>query len=421
MATLIFVHGTSVRRAGFDQSLKAIRSGLSVALAEAGQSLAAVEGCLWGDSCGVRLNAGGQSVPEYEGHGEARVLASPVADNALLWEMLEYDPLFELHGLALRERRLVPAFDLGSFKIEVRNLPEKVSDALLEDAGVSIEAFREACGYVAGSKVLNDALLTAANASECLMATVRAVAADALARVPDWPRPPAVTDLSARKRFLDGIVAGFRTKVPMAPLIWASNALHGLAERLGGYGMKSYLWLGVVGGTPLIRSRKGQVTDQAALFCGDILLYQARGYQIRDAIKRQVELAVKASGPPVVLLGHSLGGIACVDLLVLEAFPSVPLLVTVGSQAPFLYELNALSSLEFGTPLPGHFVKRWVNIYDPSDFLSYKAEGVFNLTNSSTELLDEKVNNGMNFPHSHGGYWANAATWQILAREIARL
>ena len=277
---------------------------------------------------------------------------------------------------------------------------------------------------MADAKVLSDALRASAGAGECVMATARAVAAEALARSPSWPRPAASNkiDSMARDLFVAGIVAGFQTRVPMAPLTWASNALHGLAERLAGFSVRSYLWLGEVGGTPLVRLKKGQITDQAARFAGDILLYQARGGEIRDCIRRKVDQALELTGPPVVLLGHSLGGVACVDLLVREALPAVALLVTVGSQAPFLYELNALPSLEYGAPLPGHFVKQWVNIYDPRDFLSYKTEGVFTAkTEAVTAFLDEEVDNGLRFPDAHSGYWANEATWRVVARELSKL
>ena len=52
-------------------------------------------------------------------------------------------------------------------------------------------------------------------------------------------------------------------------------------------------------------------------------------------------LASLGGDGPVVLLGHSLGGVACVDLLAREELPRVASLITVGSQAPFFYELGA--------------------------------------------------------------------------------
>jgi surfactin synthase thioesterase subunit len=75
-----------------------------------------------------------------------------------------------------------------------------------------------------------------------------------------------------------------------------------------------------------------------------------------------------------VLLGHSLGGVACVDLLIdpeEKERKQVKMLATVGSQAPYFYEINALSLLEYDekTELPKYF-PWWLNIYDRADFLS---------------------------------------------------
>src|SRR5262249_36122987 len=124
MATVIFVHGTSIRKAGYEASLVAVRQGLSARLIAQGREPITVADCLWGDSLGVRLNAGGRSIPEYETTGGA---AAPQEeeDQALLWEMLTYDPLYELHGLALRPRRAAPMFDHQEFIDAVRALPSE--------------------------------------------------------------------------------------------------------------------------------------------------------------------------------------------------------------------------------------------------------------------------------------------------------
>ena len=77
-----------------------------------------------------------------------------------------------------------------------------------------------------------------------------------------------------------------------------------------------------------------ELTQRAVLPLGDIALYQAHGHKVRQFISGKIASAT----PPVVLLGHSLGGVACVDLLISERFSSVSHLITVGSQAPLLYE-----------------------------------------------------------------------------------
>ncbi len=88
--------------------------------------------------------------------------------------------------------------------------------------------------------------------------------------------------------------------------------------------------------TPYIRKRRGAVSDYVYPMAGDILVYQysERGQQIRQFIERQI----KFEKEPVILLAHSLGGVACVELLAEklrkgEKLPQVKLLVTVGSQA----------------------------------------------------------------------------------------
>jgi pimeloyl-ACP methyl ester carboxylesterase len=140
----------------------------------------------------------------------------------------------------------------------------------------------------------------------------------------------------------------------------------------------------------------------------DILLYQSRGDRIRSFIQETIQQAE----PPVVLLAHSLGGIACVDLLVKQPLSQVALLVTVGSQAPFLYEINALPSLEYGEPLPEHF-PNWLNIYDLRDFLSYVGANVF-----PNKVQDVLVDNKQPFPRSHSAYWTNPATWNAIVPRL---
>ena len=112
---------------------------------------------------------------------------------------------------------------------------------------------------------------------------------------------------------------------------------------------------------------------------------------------------------PVTLLTHSLGGIACVDLLASTPQAKVTGLITVGSQAPFLYEIDCLPCVRWGQKLPSGFPK-WLNIYDERDLLSYIGEGVF-----PGQVQDFKVDNGQPFPESHSAYWTNRMVWKKIA------
>jgi hypothetical protein len=105
-----------------------------------------------------------------------------------------------------------------------------------------------------------------------------------------------------------------------------------------------------------------------------------------------------------------------VELLAAESIPQVELLVTVGSQAPFFYEMDALANLRFGQPLPDHF-PRWLNIYDPCDFLSFVTSKVFP---DRERLEDIEVNNRQPFPWSHTTYFSNSQTWNAILDRIPR-
>ncbi len=176
-------------------------------------------------------------------------------------------------------------------------------------------------------------------------------------------------------------------------------------------------------GTYYARRHRGDMSDASSAGAGDILMYQARGEPIRDYIREQI----KKADPPVVIIAHSLGGVACVDLLVEGENPKkldackVKLLITAGSQAPYFYEIGALQSMPMTAAsknaaqrerLPRHFPE-WLNFYDLRDFLSYKGHEIF-----GDKVTDECVDNSLAFPDSHSGYWNNPAVWKKVALHL---
>jgi hypothetical protein len=194
-----------------------------------------------------------------------------------------------------------------------------------------------------------------------------------------------------------------------------------LIDDLHGFGLGVAAWLtrpfkGIAGSmvTQRIARRRGALTDATSPAAGDIIRYQARGSGIRRYIRRVVADAIAVDpNPSVTLLAHSLGGIACVDALIEEPIPGVGRLVTVGSQAPFFYEIDARASLSYGEPLPDHFPE-WLNIYDGRDFLSYIGAGVF-----PGRVTDQRVDNRQPFPQAHSAYWRNDAVWRHIEGFLA--
>ena len=142
---------------------------------------------------------------------------------------------------------------------------------------------------------------------------------------------------------------------------------------------------------------------------GVVLVVLANAFSLAPPylIKRAIE---HAPGEAVTVLAHSLGGVACVDLLAMEDLDGrVDQLITVGSQAPFFYECGALASVEHPKTLPGHFPRRWLNIYDPWDLLAYRAAKVF-----PQHASDVEVSNGQPFPFAHSAYWSNSKVWDAI-------
>jgi hypothetical protein len=389
MTTVIFVHGTGVRQPQYVETFKLIEQKL-----HAQRPDLHIAPCLWGDSLGTKLNANGASIPLYdstlaleEGEGEDYEI--------VLWERLYQEPLYELRVLSLKpgEESASSPWDEqpgDRLKSRLESLsPSPQLQAKLEEAGIA-EVFDEARQAIIRSKPYNEALQKASEPlGEYCEAVARAIVAQAMVCCEQQERyPPVLTDARLR----DEVVELLSLALGEAEL--------GIGDWVG----KQLFQLAMPTVTAYVKRRRGDITNDVSPMPSDILLYQSRGEQIRAFIRETIEQAE----PPVVLLAHSLGGIACVDLLVKERLSQVALLVTVGSQAPFLYEINALHSLEFGEPLPGHFPE-WLNIYDLRDFLSYIGANVF-----PNKVQDVLVDSKQPFPRSHGAYWTNPATWKAI-------
>lgn len=389
MATVIFVHGTGVRRSQYESTFKLIEQKL---LAE--RDDLKVVPCLWGETLGTKLNAQGASIPLYDAtlgldEGEEEDY------QIILWQQLYRDPVYELRVLSLKpaeEGAGNPFAEQPSDRLQSlleSFTPSPELQAKLIAAGIA-EDFEEARQKVIRSEAYNQALVTASDSlTELYLAVSRAIIAQVMFDSEQQDNYPTIlTDADLR----DNLIKSLSLALGDVELGLGSWALHAISQ-LGTFGIKR---------------KRGAIKNAASPTAGDILLYQTRGEQIRAFICEQIAQAE----PPVVLLTHSLGGIACVDLLVQHELSQVALLVTVGSQAPFLYEINALSSLEFGQPLPAYF-PNWLNIYDLRDFLSYIGANVF-----PNRVQDVLVNNKQPFPQAHGAYWTNSATWKAIIPRI---
>lgn len=172
--------------------------------------------------------------------------------------------------------------------------------------------------------------------------------------------------------------------------------------------------------TALARHLRGTIMQAATGFVGDVMLYLARGAEVRAQVHRTVlDACERRPREPLVLIAHSLGGIIAYDYATDPIFvnrPPIDLLVTVGSQVALFAEYELLQAargmLEHGGAGRGSSLRgRWLNFYDPDDFLSFPIGGVFPHAAAGDRLCP----GGKPFPASHGAYWSNPQLYAAIA------
>ncbi len=395
MAALLFVHGTGVRRSSYDKTLEVLKKGI-------GRELPGtrVHPCYWG-----RVHE-----PETEAPTETEAVDLPLPEDdeeAVKWGVFYEDPLAPLRQLG--DATAADSGGFGGFVLGDRSGPELERRAralaaappeelarLLDCAGLR-ERFPLVVGDVLASSEGRSALAGGASDGELPVALAVAFVARMLGDVQRaglplvWSteeRDEAVALISGE---LGGESGGEQRGLGLFAL-----GVHGWAAHRFGV-MRA------------VEKRRDTWLEASAPQTGDILRYLVRGEGMRGAILEDVERVARTAGP-VVVVAHSLGGIASVDLLVREAVPGVCHLVTMGSQVGYLYRNGALPSLEAGKPLPDHF-PRWTNVVDPRDLLAFDAEPLF----TAGRVTDVPVASGEPFPASHSAYFASRAVHKLLA------
>lgn len=396
MSTLLFVHGTGVRKHSYDLAFEVVRR-------QVGRHLPGlkVEPCLWGEEIGARLLDDGASVPSYDaaridphgGEAEAR------RREEVRWGLLYQDPLYELRSIAAMtadedagagaiQRTTYTAESLRR-ELSAPRLSAEVTERLL-DAGHDVTVLAPR----AAARLVHEAIIEDALASPGLRDGQMRRLPVARAYVAAWAIEARAAGHSAlsgemRDRLYTDVVALTLGGAPKGIRDRTIDLLVGLGARIG---------------TELAARKRTALTDATFPAAADILRYQARGDALRDFIRRRIA-QVSPADERVLIMAHSLGGIASFELLANEDIPRVEALITVGSQAPFLYELDALATFRHGQHLHDAF-PRWLNVFDPNDMLSYLAQPIFPGRATDLEIASRQP-----FPASHSAYWSNDRLW----------
>lgn len=388
--SVLFVHGTGVRKASYEFTFAKIAKGLDAIAPNL-----RLEQCLWGDAHGASFSMNGASIPDFT----LEPAAEPDEDQMIaLWELLARDPEFELRELAASRPTTVEAPSSRPVKAGMvaafTALSHDLTVQALLEGHVNSSQWLAAHARLSNSDALRDALAATRNIYTPLrVAIARSLVAGLQQQLEQSNL--AAFDKQLRDRIVDHCVAQLGEREAGGISDWFKSRLLGLALN----------WA-----NKKAQRERNALFSATAPAAGDVVLYQARGQHIRDFIEERIN----DCGSNVAVVAHSLGGIACVDLLVRKNLPQVKMLVTVGSQAPFLYEIGALSSLEFGSPLPAHFPDQWLNFYDRNDLLSYVASKVF-----EGRATDIHVHSDLPFPQSHSAYWDSPLLWKTLKSALA--
>jgi len=401
MTTVLFVHGTGVRGVADSTTIDTITARAAEWLPDA-----RVRSVDWGEAFGATITphmAKLLRVPAPDGVAPGPV--DPRDAELRLWAVLMEHPEEELRGYAAARR----ADAGGGGHVVAAGLPRKFANrvrdldvvSVVADAGVTwAGVYADAADIVLGSEEFSVAApaLTADGDHDVIARAVVARFGHELAR---------------RERVVDPLTAEQRDHLFRAVRDACGGVTAGATRGMVSGVLKDVL---MYASWPFQSMVRGGTLGGSVPAVGDILHYQAHGAVVRRYLAERV---AEIEEGPVLLLAHSLGGIAAFEMLAerhdgahgLRApLGRVVGLVTAGSQIGYFGAVNALAT---GPVLPARFAVPWVNLWNPRDWLSFEAAPVL----GRERVRDVEVGAFQPFPAAHGAYW----TREVLYREMAAM
>lgn len=315
----------------------------------------------------------------------------------------DYDDLGQDERLAVREAAAEPAPEAPSLVELARDdFPETV-DLIFAEVFAEAEA--------GGGEISDDMIEAARIAAEYAI---------------DQPDPEWVDDELSDERFIEVLMrraealalqqgSGERAEVELLGIgSWLRRGAKALVDRVRNAG----------GRLVLARARE-DFHGSVARFIGDVFRYLKDGdgrVDIRGVVRAALEPALE-SGDPIVVVGHSMGGVILTDCLGDPAFRDnlglspdrkIDALVTVGSQPGFFDELELLSGRDQGAS-PLDVVRGWLNVYDELDALSFRASPLFQ------GACDLRFSSRTGIAEAHGAYFDRVQFYRRLGKRLRDL
>lgn len=182
-----------------------------------------------------------------------------------------------------------------------------------------------------------------------------------------------------------------------------------------------------------LRVARDSLHDKVALFVGDVFEYlHKRGdatapgpivIEVLEAIDAAANQ--RSADDPLILIGHSLGGVILYDILthfIVEMRPDweADALVTVGSQVGLFEEMKRfhVSAPETGIKnnrtikASAPAAKVWINIYDDVDVFSFQAEPIFD------KVEDFRFSSRTGVLSAHSAYFLRPTLYRRLRHHL---
>lgn len=170
------------------------------------------------------------------------------------------------------------------------------------------------------------------------------------------------------------------------------------------------LWIA----TTVIEKNRLKITRSATDFIRNVFFYFQDRERIRQfVVDELIEIRAKREGP-VVVAGHSLGGVIACDALTSSPLPRT-LLVTAGSQMPLFSLMGLASPLgDVGGPRP---FAPWLNVYNKRDPLAFVTAQVW-IPDSSPSPIDAELTQPRDLPDSHADYFQRPELYDLIVRQL---